>query len=127
MVKSQIRSSTRVMEEALKRQIGVAVRGARKRAGLTQEELAGRVGKSTEAVSNIERGRALPTLTTLMELARALDEPLPRLVADVPVGTPKAMKRLTLELQLRSLADQLDDRVLEVAVRQVSALADLRR
>lgn len=127
MVKSRNQSSTRAMEEALKLQVGAAVREARKRAMLTQEELAARVGKSTEAISNIERGRALPALSTLLELARALNEPLSQLVADIPSGAPKAMKRLTLELKLRSVVNQLDDKTLEVAVRQISALSDLSR
>jgi transcriptional regulator with XRE-family HTH domain len=115
------------MEEALKLQIGVAVREARKRAQLTQEELAERVGKSTEAISNIERGRALPALTTLLELAHALNEPLQYLISDLPKGQAKAMKRLTLESQLRALVDQFDDRLLEVAVGQLKLLSELRR
>ncbi len=115
------------MEEALKLRIGVAVREARKRAQLTQEELAERVGKSTEAISNIERGRALPALTTLLELAHALNEPLQYLVSDLPEGAPKSMKRLTLELQLRTLIDEFDDKLLEIAIGQLKFLGELRR
>ncbi len=46
-----------------------AVRGA---AGLPQAALAERVGCSTEFVSRMERGKALPSLTTLMRLCDVL-------------------------------------------------------
>ena len=46
----------------------------RRAAGLTQEELAGRAGLSTDAVSLLERGqRTAPRTTTVAMLARALD------------------------------------------------------
>jgi transcriptional regulator with XRE-family HTH domain len=44
---------------------------ARRRAGLTQEELAGAAGKPQSTIAKIERGRRDPTLTTLQELVRA--------------------------------------------------------
>lgn len=40
--------------------------------GLTQSELARQAEVSTELVSRIERGRCLPSLTTLVRFARAL-------------------------------------------------------
>lgn len=127
MVKSIIRSSIRIMEQVLKQQIGVAVRQARKRAEMTQETLAELIGKSAEAVSNIERGLALPTLTTLLDITRALDVPLSSLVSGIPAKKSKPPKRLALELQFQAAMDQLDDRLLETAIKQVSILANLRR
>jgi transcriptional regulator with XRE-family HTH domain len=127
MVKSIIRSSIRVMEQALKQQIGVAVRQARKRAEMTQERLAELISKSAEAVSNIERGLALPTLATLLDITQALDVPLSSLVSGISAKKPKPPKRLALELQLQAAMDQLDDRLLETAIKQISILIDLRR
>ena len=56
--------------------IGARVRTLRKRRGLTQEELAGRIGRSVETLSVLERGRATPTLPVLGRLSEALDVPL---------------------------------------------------
>lgn len=44
---------------------------ARKRAGLTQEELAARMETSQSAVARMESGRVLPSGSTLKRLARA--------------------------------------------------------
>ena len=56
--------------------IGARVRTLRRRRGLTQEELAGRIGRSVETLSVLERGRATPTLPVLGRLSEALAVPL---------------------------------------------------
>ena len=56
--------------------IGARVRTLRKRRGLTQAELAGRIGRSTEALSVLERGRSTPTLPVLGRLSEELAVPL---------------------------------------------------
>lgn len=47
------------------------IREARRRAGLTQAELAARVGTSQSAIARYERGRALPELGTLHRIIEA--------------------------------------------------------
>jgi len=47
------------------------VREARRRAGLTQAELAARAGTSQPTVAKYERGRALPDIATLSRLIEA--------------------------------------------------------
>jgi transcriptional regulator with XRE-family HTH domain len=47
------------------------VREARKRAGLTQAELAARAGTTQSAIARIERGGVSPSLAHLTELVRA--------------------------------------------------------
>ena len=44
---------------------------ARRRAGLTQRELAGRAGVAQPAIARIERGRVSPSVATLDRLLRA--------------------------------------------------------
>ena len=56
--------------------IGARVRTLRKRRGLTQVELAGRIGRSVEALSVLERGRSTPTLPVLGRLSEELAVPL---------------------------------------------------
>jgi transcriptional regulator with XRE-family HTH domain len=50
---------------------GALVREARRRSGLTQEELGRRVGTTQSAIARIERGRTEPTLHRVGELVRA--------------------------------------------------------
>jgi hypothetical protein len=50
---------------------GDLLREARLRAGLTQGELAGRVGTARSQISRYERGDVLPSLETLRRLIRA--------------------------------------------------------
>lgn len=55
---------------------GIAIRDAREEAGLTQTELAARIGIAQSALSRIEAGRANLTLGTLQRVTDALDLPL---------------------------------------------------
>jgi ribosome-binding protein aMBF1 (putative translation factor) len=48
-----------------------ALIGARAHAGLTQEELAERMGTSQSAIARLESGRSRPSTTTLARLAAA--------------------------------------------------------
>jgi hypothetical protein len=50
---------------------GSLVREARRRAGLTQAELARRVGTTQSAIARLEGGRTEPDLSRVVELARA--------------------------------------------------------
>jgi transcriptional regulator with XRE-family HTH domain len=52
--------------------VGGAVRAARRRAGVSQTELARRSGTSQPAVARLERGFVSPTVVTLDRIARAL-------------------------------------------------------
>lgn len=59
--------------EALEEEFALAnaVIGARARAGLTQAELAERMGTSQSAVARLESGKARPSVATLEKLAEA--------------------------------------------------------
>ncbi len=52
---------------------GIAIRNAREIAGLTQTELAARIGIAQSALSRIEAGRTNMTLGMLRRVAEALD------------------------------------------------------
>lgn len=54
-------------------EIGKGIAEKRKQAGLSQEELARRLGLTRQAVSRWESGAALPTVDNLVELARVLE------------------------------------------------------
>lgn len=59
--------------EALEEEFALAgaVIGARAHAGLTQEQLAQRMGTSQSAIARLESGRSRPSTTTLAKLAAA--------------------------------------------------------
>ena len=52
---------------------GNRVRAARERLGITQEDLAARVGMSPSHVSIVERGVKVPRMDTVVKLANELD------------------------------------------------------
>jgi transcriptional regulator with XRE-family HTH domain len=87
--------------------VAAALRAARKARGLTQEEVAARVGCSVNAVSNAERGLTLPALDLFLDLVALLDVDLGVLVdAPKPLNS-KARQALEAEVreQVRALGD----------------------
>jgi ribosome-binding protein aMBF1 (putative translation factor) len=54
-------------------QLGERVRQARERVGMTQAELASRIGSTQPAVARLEAGGVTPSLDTLRRIAVALD------------------------------------------------------
>ena len=46
----------------------------------TQEELAKRIGLSRQALSNIETGKSVPSLKTVVKIAQVLDVPVATLL-----------------------------------------------
>lgn len=59
-------------EAQLAADVGERVRAARERAGLTQRELAARMGTSQAAIARLEAGGVGATLTTLHRVASAV-------------------------------------------------------
>ena len=53
--------------------IGGRIREIRAQKGMTQEQLAGKIGIDPKYLSSIERGRENPTLNTLLGLSKALE------------------------------------------------------
>ncbi len=60
--------------------LGPNLRDARKRLGLTQEEISERSGVHPTEVSRIEAGKRDPRVSTLQRLARAVELPPGRLL-----------------------------------------------
>jgi transcriptional regulator with XRE-family HTH domain len=52
---------------------GRRLRLVRKAKGLTQQELADRIGQTMQAISRLETGGSVPSFETLLKLAEALD------------------------------------------------------
>lgn len=63
---------TYTMEEVARLVFGNNIRACREHAGLTQEELANRIGCTQSYISQIEHVEARPTLGTLQKIAEAI-------------------------------------------------------
>jgi len=57
----------------IKRAVGKRIKIVRQRSGLTQDQLAERVGLSPKYISGIERGVENPTMDNLLRLAKVLE------------------------------------------------------
>src|SRR6202000_3495901 len=62
-------------------QVAKAIRSLRQRSGLSQRQLALRMGVPRTYVSKIENEKATPTLSSLERLARALEVTVPELLS----------------------------------------------
>jgi transcriptional regulator with XRE-family HTH domain len=111
---------------SIKRRVGHRIKLARRRRGLSQEDLAERVDRSTEAISSIERGRTLPNFVTLERLARALEVPVREFFDIGPESARDNPRRSRIIVELVEAASSLNDGDLELALEQVQALARKR-
>ncbi len=75
---------TYTMEEVARLVFGNNIRACREHAGLTQEELAKRMGCTQSYISQIEQPDARPTLGTLQKLAEAIRCSVGDLVRKLP-------------------------------------------
>jgi len=64
--------AVRRLEKKLNLTVGEAARLARMRAGLTQADVASRIGVAPEVYGRMERGKMLPSLPTLLRMCLAL-------------------------------------------------------
>lgn len=76
----------REAKQKLATALGDAAREARRKAGLTQADVAERIGVATEVYGRLERGRLMPSVPTLRRLCLALHLPADALLA---LGSPR--------------------------------------
>ncbi|HEX8437161.1 helix-turn-helix transcriptional regulator [Archangium sp.] len=69
------------MRQRLSKALGDTARAARQQAGLTQADVAERIGVATEVYGRLERGLLMPSVPTLRRLCVALHLPADKLLA----------------------------------------------
>lgn len=126
VVKSPPRSHLRLMTKALRRKLGARIRSARQSAGLSQEALANQIERTSESISNIERGGQLPAIDTLIALSGALKLPLSELLQHVDDDRDVSKERALAEARLADLVRALSDEAVSIALLQVEVLKQLR-
>lgn len=94
-------------EDATRWPVWALIREARHRAGLTQAQLAQRVGTSQPAIARYEKARSMPDMATLFRMVEACGLEL-RLQLAEPDRQRQATERAAMErsLEERLLANQ---------------------
>lgn len=94
-------------EVELAKQVGRAVAARRQLAGLTQAQVADRLGVGQEAISRLERGTIMPTLVRLAELADILSVPITSLLHETSPLTVDLTDEVYRALQPLSEGDRI--------------------
>ena len=102
------------MSGDLKSHIGARIKQARKAKKFTQAEVADRLGKAVETISNIERGASWTSLEMLENMSKLLDERVEVFFEGYVRAKQKSRSRLQLEAELAMLLRDLDEDKLRV-------------
>lgn len=125
MVKSFPQSHLRLMTDKLRQTIATRVRAARLARNWSQEELAARIGKTPESVSNIERAKQLPALDTLLDLADVLDLSVIEMIELSQDNRPLSRERADTEAKIGIVLRGLSDTAASIALQQIEALTKI--
>jgi transcriptional regulator with XRE-family HTH domain len=79
--------------------IGKKIQKAREEAGLSQEEMASRLGYTQAAFSNYELGKRRLYLANIEQIARELDKPLSYFLEESPLTVQETRKEIKDEIQ----------------------------
>lgn len=102
--------------------IGRAVRNSRRALKLTQAQLAEAIGKTPDAISQIERGVNVPSVETVAALSKELSVTIDNLI--FPDAAPEQLSARNTKVRQGLLTlTKLSDRDLEIAVRQLKAFS----
>lgn len=107
----------------LKESIGLRVKTARLSNNLSQVQLAEKVGRTEETVSNIERAINAPNIETLERLSKALNVPMIEFFEGYDHASGNK-KRMQLELEIRECLQELSVSELKIVKKQIQALTD---
>lgn len=102
--------------------VGLRLRAIRVAQKMTQEQFSELLDRSPEAVSNLETGRNLPSVETLVRLSEALNRPLGELFAALDGVAENDPRRVRLEAEIAEKARKLSLRDLKVVAKLIDAL-----
>lgn len=102
-------------------QIGQGIAARRKQMGLSQEELARKVGVTRQAVSRWESGSALPSVDNMVELSRALEISVDELLQLAPQKKESTLTPQSLGLLLDEQTARQEKRIRRLTLALVAA------
>jgi transcriptional regulator with XRE-family HTH domain len=105
-------------------EIGERLRTARIEAGLTQSELASRIGKRQASISAIENGKMDPSIRDLLHFAFALNKPISYFFPERLIEHPQIDALSPGEAKLLRLAQRLQAEDLHRFIIQVQAIVE---
>ncbi len=105
--------------ESLTKQVGINIHAKRKNLGLTQEELAEKVGIGQQSLSRMEKGRIAPKFERLQSFATALNCTVMDLFRpDNPSGSAIASR-------ISDVLSGLDSRKQEMILNHIASLVQI--
>lgn len=110
------------MEAELKNHIASVIRAARRSKGLTQEDVADRIRRTPESLSNLERGQAVPSVETVIALCEVLEIPIERLLRGRSSSVDRALDDHRIAQEIAQIVEQLNGKTLALAKVQLEAL-----
>ena len=110
-------------ETVFLKNLGMRIAALRKERGLSQEEFADAAGKMINTISNLERGRTDPKITTLLALANTLNVSVQDLLEPCPTQPKPCLKLLRRIIRMLEVQDE---RALKLILRQIQLLLEAR-
>lgn len=107
--------------DEFKRQFGQRVQNHRRRCSMTQEDLAEKIQRSTDTISNIERGVSSTRIETAFRIAEVLGVPVAEFF-EIDAGTPLDRERQELLEKLVDLVGREDIDILAAVIAQAEIL-----
>lgn len=102
--------------------IGQSIRRIRKSLGITQEELALKIGISPSFLSHVERGTKKASIETIYKVANALDVPIEKLFSDLYIPSSKN-KNLSFTKKIEMLVKDKDEEYKKILLKVARLLA----
>jgi len=107
----------------LKKQIGLRIKELREAKGLTQSAMATELRKSIETISNMERGKVLPGLLTIDEIATKNGISL-RDFFNLPMIAGSESRKENLIHTINRLLAEMPEKDLDVLLPMIKAMAE---
>ncbi len=115
------------MAHDLKHAIGLRLRDLRNVQNITQETLAEMIERTPETVSNIERGKFLPSLDTLERISKGLHISLSSFFEKDEHRSMKFVRSYEIEFRLRKALEPLTDEDIETALRLLETFSSSQK
>ena len=106
-----------------KNKVGKRIQEYREKSGISQEDMADKIGLSVTSISNIERGRNFPTFENFIKICNAINVSTDLLLSDV-VNAAYTAKASELSARLEKLKPSDRQHIMTVLDSMIQSLTD---